>query len=640
MTTPFDQLERALWAPPEKLTVSEWSDRYRRLPATDPKPGPWRTEFTPYWREPLDAYGDPTVEEIVIVAGAQTGKSRCLENMVGYAVCVDPIDMLLVVARDRDVRDVVRGRLKPMIDDSPSIRAQLSENAQEVGLEAMRFRRCAVYLAASNSPAGLASKSCGTVLLDEIGKWPKSIRNEGNPVDLARQRTNAFAGRRKVVAVSSPTTEKHGIHPEFLRTDRRRYHVPCPDCGHWQTLRWSQVKYQGRDAEAILADHSLVHYECEDCAAPWTDADKRAAVSAGVWVPDGAEVTPDGEVIGGRASVARGYHVSGLLSPIRPLADFVARWLRAQGDRSKLAVFFRSDLGEPWQDVETTIDADDVAQMRGDYQLGELPEECPAAYAFAGIDVGERVVHWVVRAFAPGMESWLVERGLAVKIEEAVATVLGTDWGIPLRRACVDSGYRTHEVYRICAEHRGRLVPVKGRAVLEPGDPVKATAVDRKASGQIRRRGVTLRSLDTSFFKDALTSLQEQERWHLPADIDDDYLEQLASESKVVDDDGRERWEPRTPGAANHYLDAEVYALAAAHIEGLWRGGAAARHARPRVESSPRSAAPAAERSTRPAGAASDLERRIRDVGGGGRGGIGGRRALGAKRPKAFGGRR
>ena len=642
--SPFTERERSLWAPPRRLMVSEWADRFRRLPSTDPQPGPWRTPFTEYWREPMDSINDPVVEEVVIEAGAQTGKSRVLENILGYVVCEDPADILLVVARDRDVRDVVRSRLKAMIEDSPALRAQLSESAQDVGLESLRFRRCTVFTAASNSSAGLASKSCRFVLLDEIGKWPSVLANEGSPIDLARQRTNAFAGRRKIVAVSSPTTEKHGIHPEYLRTDRRRWHVPCPECDHFQPLRWEQVKFEGRDPDEILLRPELVRYECENCGARWSDAEKRLAVRDGVWVPEGARVDAGGELVDVRPSVARGYHVPGILSPIRPMADLVARWLRAQGERGKLGVFFRSELGVPWQDVGATVEPADIEELRGDYVLGEIPKDCTAEFVFAGLDVGERVVHWVIRAFAPGMESWLVARGLAVNLTEAVATVLDGDWGLPLRRACVDSGYDTSEVYRVCASRRGLLVPVKGASYDEPGNPVRVTTVDHRPDGRSRRRAVKLRTLDTGYFKDSLIGLQDRGAWHLPDDIDQDYLEQLASEAKVLDEKGRERWEVRQSGAPNHFLDAEVYALAAAHIEGLWRGeGAPNRRAARRESGDGASAARRVVSEPDPA------ERRVAELSrsrgaaaarGRGARGLAGRRARGGRRGKPFGGGR
>ena len=70
--------------PPESLTVAEWADKYRRLPATSAEPGPWRTSRTPYLREPMEAFTDPKVSKIVMVAASQVGKSELILNIVGY----------------------------------------------------------------------------------------------------------------------------------------------------------------------------------------------------------------------------------------------------------------------------------------------------------------------------------------------------------------------------------------------------------------------------------------------------------------------------------------------------------------------------------------------------------------------------
>ena len=42
--------------PPDDLTVTEWAEQNRRLSAESAaEPGPWRTERTPYLREPMNA---------------------------------------------------------------------------------------------------------------------------------------------------------------------------------------------------------------------------------------------------------------------------------------------------------------------------------------------------------------------------------------------------------------------------------------------------------------------------------------------------------------------------------------------------------------------------------------------------------
>lgn len=63
--------------PPDDLTVTEWAEKNRRLSTeASAEPGPWRTDRTPYLREPMDAFTDPRVHRIVMVAASQVGKSE------------------------------------------------------------------------------------------------------------------------------------------------------------------------------------------------------------------------------------------------------------------------------------------------------------------------------------------------------------------------------------------------------------------------------------------------------------------------------------------------------------------------------------------------------------------------------------
>jgi len=62
--------------PPENLTVSEWAEKKRRLsPESSAEPGPWRTDRTPYLAEPMNAFTDPKVKNIVLVSASQVGKA-------------------------------------------------------------------------------------------------------------------------------------------------------------------------------------------------------------------------------------------------------------------------------------------------------------------------------------------------------------------------------------------------------------------------------------------------------------------------------------------------------------------------------------------------------------------------------------
>jgi len=62
--------------------------------------------------------------------------------------------------------------------------------------------------------------------------------------------------------------------------------------------------------------------------------------------------------------------------------------------------------------------------------------------------------------------------------------------------------------------------------------------------------------------------------WMVRAGADEGYIEQLASEEKTMQRTAgglKAKWVPKRSHAANHYLDAEVLAFAAAEIMGVRR---------------------------------------------------------------------
>ena len=63
------------YTPPADLTVSEWAEAHRVLSRENSaEAGPWRNARTPYLVEIMDAFTDPKVEKLTLVASSQVGK--------------------------------------------------------------------------------------------------------------------------------------------------------------------------------------------------------------------------------------------------------------------------------------------------------------------------------------------------------------------------------------------------------------------------------------------------------------------------------------------------------------------------------------------------------------------------------------
>ena len=75
-------------APDLPLSVSAWADEFRVLSSTaSAEPGRWRTDRAPYLRAIMDALSPASaVERVVVMSGAQIGKTECGNNWIGYVI--------------------------------------------------------------------------------------------------------------------------------------------------------------------------------------------------------------------------------------------------------------------------------------------------------------------------------------------------------------------------------------------------------------------------------------------------------------------------------------------------------------------------------------------------------------------------
>ena len=62
--------------------------------------GRWRTNRTPYLKEPMDKFTDPLIEQIVLCFGAQLGKTETELNMIGYALDQTQSPVMMVYPTD------------------------------------------------------------------------------------------------------------------------------------------------------------------------------------------------------------------------------------------------------------------------------------------------------------------------------------------------------------------------------------------------------------------------------------------------------------------------------------------------------------------------------------------------------------
>lgn len=556
-------LRRTRLQPPPKLTVSAWADRFRMLSReASAEPGQWRTARAPYLRGILDAFSDPRVEEVAVMSSAQVGKTECILNVAGFFMHQDPSPMLVVLPTIEEAEQWSKTRVAPMLRDTPVLAERVVDPKSRASGNTLRVKEFPgghMTLVGANAPSGLAAKPIRVVLGDEIDRWPASAGSEGDPMQLASKRTSTF-WNRKIGWFSTPTVKGLSkIEQKFEEGDQRRYYVPCPDCAHFQTLRWAQLSFDATDPREAS-------YACESCGSAWDEADKLTLLAGGEWRAHAP------------LSKLASFHLNALYSPWARWADLASEFVKAQGDVTRLQVFVNTVLGESWEDRGSFSTAEGLAGRRKPY---EAP--CPAGVQVitGGVDVQPDRIEAVARGWGAGEQAWLLERAIFLGDTTLPETVPGSPWAqleewrakgwlrpdgttMPMRALAIDSGYNPESVYRY-AKPRWALRVFATRGYSTPGKPLVTRRPSMNNKARCRVFYVGTDAGKDSIYGRLKVAMPGPLYWHFPLSADRDYFEQLTSEKRIRKMQAG-RWISRyecPPGRRNEVLDCEVLALVA-----------------------------------------------------------------------------
>ncbi|MBK7251938.1 MAG: phage terminase large subunit family protein [Gammaproteobacteria bacterium] len=549
----------ALWAPPPVLTVSQWADRFRQLSReSSAEPGQWQTSRVPYLREVMDSLNDPATEQVWFQKSAQVGATEALNNLVGFFMSQDPAPLLVVQPTVEMAETWSKDRLGPMIRDTAALSGLVASAKAREGtntLLAKEFPGGRLALAGANSAAGLASRPVRVLLMDEVDRYPPSASDEGDPCNLAMKRTQTFWNRR-VFACSTPTLKGHSrIEAGYLSGDQRQFWVPCPHCGEFQTLKWSQVKYD-EDAPKDA------RYCCEHCGTLIDEVDKNGMVSRGEWRASA------------RFNGIASFRISELYSPFSTWGRMAAQYEQDKKFPETLKTFVNTSLGEPFESQGDGVEGTGLVARRESYTAQSLPEG--VLLLTAGVDVQGNRLEVSVWGWGADEEAWRVEhvvlRGdpgtpsLWNDLDELFRKRYVTDDGreLIIEAAAIDSGgHFTQTVYGYCATRKKyRLWAIKGFAGFGKLIWPKAASKAGKTSGDLFLVGV-----DTA--KDLLygrlrSILDDGPGYiHFDATFDQADADQISGEKiiyKMVGGRRVRRFQPVSDDAPVEQLDCFVYA--------------------------------------------------------------------------------
>lgn len=578
--------------PRDLLTVSQHADKHRWIGSGTNAPGQWRTSLTPYLRSIQDDLSEHSpARTVVFCKSAGVGGTEAMFNWINYVMThLGNRDMMVVVPslelRDRSFNP----RLNKMITENARLKELISMASRNATnrTDILEYgANVRLIKAGANSPDSLRSDHLPYVICDEVDAYKWDLGGEGDPMTLIENRQRTFS-RAKTFLISTPASpgvkegdaglsdaDESRIFQAYERSDRRRYHVPCPHCGTMQHLMWGNLKYKtaiGDTPTAAGKEQKIVvdaWYVCNECGAEITEGHKPAMLAGGRWIAERPHV-----------KLTHGYHINALYAPIglgltwRQVAQ---KWVDVQNDSAGMKAFVNTYLGEIYREKGDGADAISILARVENYNLKTLIAAGKVLRITGGVDVQKDRLEASIAAWGAGEESWLVDH--IILPGDTTQKDVWEDLDIALTEnkvqvACIDAGYNTSAVLEFCAARRW-CFPTKGisgtgRALIEDARRRAARLRARKKKGQpVEPLGV---DQGKALIYARLRITEPGPGYvHFPADpaFDDEYFQQLAAEElrKRVRG-GRVIAEWRQIRPRNEALDCVILNLAACRLAG------------------------------------------------------------------------
>lgn len=558
---------------PPKMLVSQWSDGNRMIASgTGPEPGRWRTDRTPYMREPMDVTCDPDVDVIVLEWSSQVGKTELLINVCGYHVEHDPAPMLFVMPTLELAAGFSTKRFTPTVEASPALLARMGATERRKSSTTIlekSFPGGDLVFAGANSPASLASRPRRVVLFDEVDKYKANIGHDGSPIKQGFQRTQNFWNAKKVLA-STPTLEGLSeIDDWFKKSDQRHYEVPCHSCGDFHALEWENVHWPGKETPQAQPDKAW--YACPSCGIEWDQRQLSLAVRHGHWKAR--------QPFNGIA----GFHIWAIYSPWVTMAELAAEWEDAFGKPQDEQAFVNLKLGRvfsPTAQARTT--PQHLFERREDYGPEKLPHEVLLVTAYVDVQSDRWECQYL--GWALHDEKWVVDYRVHwgnpadPNAWEAMDEALlrrdfthASGQTLQIEAIGVDAGHLQQHVLDFCRTRRAAFRPfyaVKGVGGF--GRPLWRESEERfKFGAKLYLSGVD--DGKTVAYQDLATGPTPdnehiRHRVHFPRHLDMEYFEQLVAERiKIAYQAGRATRSWVAIRKRNEALDTFVGCMAVRH---------------------------------------------------------------------------
>ncbi|TRL35530.1 terminase [Rhizobium straminoryzae] len=564
--------------PPAEVDYLAWAEKNVSFSKREsPFPGPYNRENFPYFDEILRALSpaDPC-RTVTIMKSAQLGGTVLANIFTLGSMDMDPGDILYVWPTVTKAESWSKMKLAPMLRNTLALATAFPMKNRD-GLDSLLYKervdgRGAILIMGANAP--IDQVSMARQVQDDLSKWEKN--SAGDPETQADSRSRAYEFA-KVLKISTPLVMPGcRITRNFEAGSQEHLYVPCPHCGHMQTLEWENML-----ANLDEAHPEKAHFTCIECGAVIEEHHRAKMARAGKWRAHNPKAKRQ----------HRSFSLWSVISALQSWERIAREWLSARGDPASEQTFLNDTVGRayvtageapPWETLRDRAAA-------SPYARGRIPQG--GLVLTMGIDCQVDRVECQIVAFGRDFRRFVVDY-LVVPghisepvCQERLDALLYQTWKnsvgrpIQLDRVAIDGNAYTEEVWEWAKRHpAGKLVMVRGAS----SDLAPLTQRVKKErnhrTGKLNRYSRRFYTFNGSILKMALyrnvakTDPLERGFVGFPTGLEDEYFRQLTAERRVPvkrkDGHTEYKWQ-KDQAQANEGLDTMNQAEVAAILFGV-----------------------------------------------------------------------
>lgn len=575
---------------------SEYAEKDFSIDGGYAETGPLSFNSREWQHEPLDAI--TRYKEVYFIAPTRSGKSLLWHIVWAWFVRYVQENTLIVLADVDTVEGIFEERLKPSVKGT--MRDLWSGVENDIRKDKILINGRVTRTASCRVENDLATFGSSLTIGDEVSKWSAPY----DAIGMTRGRREDYKGlpgyNDRSLWVSSPKFEGDALHNEVNKGGvvHFEYAMPCPNCGMFHVLIDENIEElpnengeKDHDPLRIKRDNAAA-YICPHCKVRIEDIDRYDMIKRGRWITENEILDKDGNLIK-KATLRENaeeasYQWNRLILPPEKysfatcLSSFHAA--RTAADPKALEIYQNEHMARFVDRVTNKISnkylATKVASGENEYSTtGFIPERVIAAVV--GVDTQDAGFYYTIVGYGMFMESWVLRYGwipcdmtdlqfkdnpepvrerFVEHLYSPANTLVYPDGEIlPIIGGLVDEGgHRERDVQYLCKKHP-ELMAYKGKST-------------RVTSGAMLERSKSKRLIlgDTQRASGIISKAMESDAWHLPTDVDDEFVKQAANQfwKKVVDTHGNES-DKFVSLQPDHYRDCLNYARLCAELHRL-----------------------------------------------------------------------